>query len=281
MARSEPIRLGSNLVMTLVYTFLIVSSLVMAFPIVWMVVTALKTPGEIILVPPVLLPAEPQWHNFPDAWGSGPFNRFFLNSFLVSAVTTLIVLAVSTLAGYAFAKLRFFGAAILFVVVISTMMIPEQITLIPVFLFLRDIDLINTRLGVILPLTASGFGTFLMRQYITSIPSSLLDAARIDGCSEFGIYWRIVLPLTRPALAALTIFSFMGSWDAFLWPLVILSSEGKFTLPLGLARFNEEYYSEPHFTMAVAFISILPVLLVFLISQRAFIKGIALTGMKE
>ena len=182
----------------LVYGFLVVGSLFMLFPLVWVFLTALKKPSEVFAIPPVMFPAELQWQNFVEAWTSGPFNLFFLNSFLIASSTTIIVLSVSSIAGYAFAKLRFTGVTVLFVLVIATMMIPEQVTLIPVFLFLRDVGLIDTRLGVVLPMAATGFGTFLMRQYIVTIPSSLIDAARIDGCSEFGVFWRIILPLVGP-----------------------------------------------------------------------------------
>ena len=264
-----------------VYIVLFLSSLFMMFPILWVVLTALKPASEVFAIPPVLFPSELQWQNFVDAWSYGPFNLFFLNSFFIATATTMIVLAVSSLAGYAFAKINFFGAPILFIIVISTMMVPEQVTLIPVFLFLRDVGLIDTRLGVILPLSATGFGTFLMRQYILTIPNELRDAARIDGCSEFGIYWRIILPLVRPALATLTIFTFIGAWDAFLWPLILLSSESNFTLTLGLSRFNEEFFSQPHYTMAVSFISLMPLVLVFLFAQRSFIEGITLSGIKN
>ncbi len=265
----------------LVYGFLVVGSLFMLFPLVWVFLTALKKPSEVFAIPPVMFPAELQWQNFVEAWTSGPFNLFFLNSFLIASSTTIIVLSVSSIAGYAFAKLRFTGVTVLFVLVIATMMIPEQVTLIPVFLFLRDVGLIDTRLGVVLPMAATGFGTFLMRQYIVTIPSSLIDAARIDGCSEFGVFWRIILPLVGPPLATLGIFTFIGAWDAFLWPLIILSSENNFPLTLGLARFNEEFFSQPHYTMAVSFITIMPLVLIFLFAQRAFIKGIALSGMKS
>ena len=264
----------------LVYGLLTVIGVIMVFPVVWMVLTALKTPAEILTVPPVLFPDVPQWGNFAEAWAQGPFNRFFLNSALISAGTTALVLTVSTLAGFAFAKLRFGGAGLLFLLVISTMMIPEQVTVIPVFIFLRDVGLIDTRLGVILPMAASGFGTFLMRQFILSVPNSLIDAARLDGCGDLQILWFVVLPLVRPALAALAIFTFLGSWDAFLWPLILLSSEANATLPLGLARFNEEYVQQPHYTMAVATISVAPVILAFLLAQRTFIRGATLSGLK-
>lgn len=268
------------LLRTVAYAALAVISIVMVFPVVWMVLTALKTPAEILTIPPRLFPEIPQWGNFAEAWAQGPFNRFFLNSVIVSAGTTALVIAVSTLAGFAFAKLRFGGAALLFLLVISTMMIPEQVTVIPVFVFLRELGLIDTRLGVILPMAASGFGTFMMRQFILSVPDSLIDAARLDGCSDVHILWFVVIPLVRPALAALAIFTFLGSWDAFLWPLVLLSSESQATLPLGLARFNEEYVQQPHYTMAVATISVAPVVIAFLLAQRTFIRGVTLSGLK-
>lgn len=262
------------------YGLLCVISAVMLFPVLWMVLTSLKTPAEILHVPPAIFPEVPQWQNFAEAWSQGPFNQFFLNSTLISVGTTAIVLIVSVLAGFAFAKLRFPGAALLFLLVISTMMIPEQVTLIPVFIFLRDLGLVDTRLGVILPMTASGFGTFMMRQFIQQIPDSLVDAARLDGCSDFRILWHIVLPLVRPALAALAIFTFLSAWDAFLWPLILLASSDKATLTIGLARFNEEFVQQPHYTMAVATISLAPVVLLFLFAQRSFIQSATLSSLK-
>jgi multiple sugar transport system permease protein len=154
------------------------------------------------------------------------------------------------------------------------------VTVIPVFIFLRDVGLLDTRLGVILPMAASGFGAFMMRQFMLQIPQSLIDAARLDGCSDLRIFWHVVLPLMRPAIASLAIFTFLGAWDAFLWPLVLLSSDANATLPLGLSRFNEEYLRQPHYTMAVATISIAPVVLLFLLAQRSFIRGATMAGLK-
>jgi ABC-type glycerol-3-phosphate transport system permease component len=257
-----------------------VLALVMLFPLYWMLVSALKTPAESALLPPTLWPHDPRPSNFVEAWAVASFWRYLANSLLVAAGTVVGVVACSTLAGFAFAKYRFPGRSVLFGLLLATLMVPGQVTAIPLYLELRDLGLLNQHLGVILPALAGGFGTFLLRQYFTTVPDELLDAARIDGASELRIFWQIVLPQAGPAVAALVIFTFMASWDAFFWPLIVLSSPDRYTLPVGVALFRGQFTTNQSYLMAVSFLTTLPVLAVFLAAQRRFVQGIALTGLK-
>ena len=265
---------------SLTYLALIAMAVFMLFPFIWMVSTAVKPFGEIYTWPPRLIPHRWAFNNFPEAWKVAPFSRFFVNSFVVATVSTIMAVVLNSLSGYALAKYNFPGRNVLFFIVLSTLMIPFQVTMVPVFMTLSNMGLLNSYWGLILPGTASAFGIFMMRQFLHTIPDELIDAARIDGSGEFGIYWRIILPLTKPALAVLAIFTFMWRWNDFLWPLIVLDSEEMFTVQLGLSRFQGEYYVEWNYLMAMTLVSLIPMLVVFLLFQRYFVKGIAMTGMK-
>jgi multiple sugar transport system permease protein len=257
-----------------------VGVVIMIFPFVWMVLSAFKQPAEIIAYPPIWIPRNPSLDLLRRIWTEIDFARYFANSLIQATSVTLIVLLTSAFVGYVLAKFEFWGRNALFLMVLATMMIPWPVLLIPQYLIASRFHLINTMWALIIPSIYSSFGIFLMRQFMHSIPDELLDAARIDGASEPGIFVRIVIPLTGPALAALGIFEFMWNWDSFIWPLVVISTQKLYTLPLGLATFTNQYWTDYAAVNAGAFISVIPVLIVFLLLQRYFIQGIALTGMK-
>jgi multiple sugar transport system permease protein len=257
-----------------------IGTVIMVFPFVWMTLSAFKQPDEIIAYPPIWIPREPSLDLLRRIWTEIDFARYFANSLLQATTVTISVLFTSAFVGYVLAKFEFWGRDAFFVMILSTMMIPWPVLLIPQYLITVKLQIINTMWGLILPGLYSTFGIFLMRQFMHSIPDELIDAARIDGASEPGIFLRIVLPLTGPAIAALAIFTFMWNWDSFIWPLVIISSQKLYTLPLGLATFTNQYWTDYAAVNAGAFISVIPVLLVYLALQRYFIEGIALTGLK-
>jgi len=219
--------------------------------------------------------------NYRNLWKAVPFNRYFINSVFIATASTLLTLFFCSLGGYAFAKYQFRGKTILFGILLASMMIPFQVLLVPLFGLMYDIGWLNSYNAIIIPFSVGAFGVFLMRQFIVTIPSELLDAARIDGCSEFGIYYRIVLPIIKPALGALTIYTFLSSWNGYLWPLIVLRDEGKYTLPIGLANLVGIYRQDYGMLMAGTLLSLLPIIILFLAMQREFVQGITLGGVKE
>lgn len=264
------------------YLILAAGAFFMVLPFFWMVNASLMTSGEIQRQPPVWLPSTPQVGNYARLLEVMPLLRLYANSLFVTISTTLGVLLTSSLAGFAFAKYQFPGKKILFVLILATMMVPMFVTIIPVFFVIRQLGWINTFQGLIVPGTVSAYGIFLMRQFISTLPDELLDAARIDGASEPRIYAGIVLPLITPALATLGTFTFIGAWNAFLWPLLIVNDRNLQTLPLGLNALRT-FASEARnldLLMVGTTLSVLPALLLFIFLQRYFIQGIALTGLK-
>lgn len=219
--------------------------------------------------------------NYRNLWKTVPFNRYFINSVFIATASTLLTLFFCSLGGYAFAKYRFRGQKILFGILLASMMVPFQVLLVPLFGLMYDIGWLNSYKAIIIPFSVGAFGVFLMRQFIVTIPTELLDAARIDGCSEFGIYYRIVLPIIKPALGALTIYSFLGSWNGYLWPLIILRDESKYTLPIGLANLVGTYRQDYGMLMAGTLLSLMPIVILFLAMQREFVQGITLGSVKE
>ena len=267
------------------YTLLLLGSVVMVFPFLWMLVSAFKQPQEIVAYPPIWLPSQPTIKSFVRVWTEIRFSRFFVNSVFVASVVTAAVLYTSALCGYVFGKYRFRGRDVVFVVVLATMMIPWPVTLIPSYLMAVWLKLINSRWALIVPALYSSFGIFLMRQYMHSVPDDLLDAARVDGAPELRIFHQIALPLCMPALAALGIFTFLGSWDSFLWPLVALSREDLYTLPMGLNMLVGQVayggvYHDYGIVMAGTALSEVPMVLLFLVFQRRIVEGITLTGLR-
>lgn len=260
---------------------LVVAALATLLPFFWMVTTSLKSGGGIFTYPPQWLPQEPTTEWYTKLFREVKFFVHFRNSLIFSISVTALSLFFNSLAGYAFAKLRFFGRDSLFKFLLTSMMIPGQVTMIPVFLLLKKMGLLNSYAGLILPVSVSVFGIFMIRQFMLSIPDDLIESARIDGCSEFRIYWSIILPLCKPVLATLGMFTFMGCWNDFLWPLIVMMREEAYTLPVALANLNGQYPTSFGLLMAGAAVVVLPVLVVFLVAQKYVIQGIATSGLKE
>lgn len=264
-----------------IYALLIVVTLITIFPFVWMVVTALKSSSEVFEWPIVLIPRNPQWGNFIEAWNRQPFTRFFQNTVFITIGTTVLTLFTSSTAGFAFAKYEFRFKRILFLLVLMLLMLPPQVTLIPTFLMARNLGLVNSYFGLMIPGIVSVFGIFLIRQYMQSIPDELIDAGRIDGCNDWTIFTLIVLPLLKPALAVLAIFTFTGSWNSFLWPLIIATSRDMYTLQVGIAFFSGQTGTEYQLMMAVAVVSMLPVIVMYVLFQRYFVASVAMSGLNR
>jgi multiple sugar transport system permease protein len=264
------------------YLFLVVGSAVMLLPFLWMILSSFMTAQEIIGRPLTWFPAEPGFDAYRGLRDAIPLGRMYLNSMIVTTVTTIGILLTSSLAGYGFAKFQFPGRDILFLIVLATMMIPFFVVMIPVFWMISKFGWIDSYPGLIVPNIATAFGIFLMRQYMLSLPDEVLDAARVDGASELEIYWRIVLPLSTPVIGALTILAFVYQWNNFLWPLVVARSDTMWTVPVGLnsLRVYASSVQVINMQMAGATLGVVPVIVVFLALQRYFVRGIALTGMK-
>jgi multiple sugar transport system permease protein len=252
----------------------------MVVPFLWMLSTSLKSDRQAYIFPPIWIPDPVMWSNYTRTWEALPFDIFILNSVIVSVLVTLGQLTTCSLGAFAFARLNFPGRDKLFVVYLATMMVPFQVIMIPLFILMREFRWIDTYPALIVPMIFSAYGTFLLRQFFKTIPHELEDAAKIDGCGYFRIYWNIMLPLSKPALATLGIFVFMWSWNNFLWPLLVTNSLTMKTLPLGLAYFLGQYTIYWNLLMVGATIALVPVLVLFFLAQRYFIQGITLTGLK-
>jgi multiple sugar transport system permease protein len=250
-------------------------------PISWMIAASLMPSGEANSVPPPLLPSHPTLEHYVALFTRLDLAKSFLNSTLVALVATLGSVAVCALAGYAFAKLRFRGRDRLFHVLTGALVIPGQVGMLPLFLLLREMGLVNTYVGVILPYLGSVFGIFLVRQYALSIPDDLLDAARVDGAGEGRIFWKVVVPVIRPILFTLATYTFLAAWNDFLWPLIILTDSAKHTLPVALASLSGEHVQDTELMMAGAVVTVLPPVLVFLAFQRTYVRGILAGSVKE
>lgn len=262
------------------YLLLLVGAVAMLTPLLWMVLASFKTLPEILTFPPTFLPEQVNLDNYHAVFDQADFVRYFLNSLVIAVISVVSVLLTSSMAGYAFAKFQFPGRDVLFVVVLATLMVPFQVRVIPLYVLASDLQLLNTYAGMVLPTLVDAFGVFLMRQYFMSIPNELIESARVDGAGELRIFFTIVLPLAKPALSALTIFTLVVSWESFLWPLLVASTPDMYTLPLGLAQFAGRFVDRTDYQMAAATMTILPILIAFLFMQKRFIEGMATTGMK-
>jgi len=258
------------------YTVLTVLAAACLVPFVWMALTALKPANEVFSR--TWLPSTLAWENFPRAFTFFPFARFLTNSIIVASGGTAVHLVTSVLAAYAFARLRFRGREVLFLLYLGTLMIPRQVTVVPLFLMMREVGWLDTFWALILPSAFHALGVFLLRQFFMTIPRELEESALIDGAGRLRILWRIILPLSRPALATLGVFTFIREWNAFLWPLIATTSPDMRTLSVGLTLFTGQYGTEWHLLMAAATVTLLPTLLIFAVAQRYFVEGIALTG---
>jgi alpha-1,4-digalacturonate transport system permease protein len=250
-------------------------------PFIWMLSTALKLPEEVTAKKVQLLPSHLHWNNFSDALHAAPFTGYVGNSLIVSILAVLLTVFINTLAGYAFAKYQFRGRNFLFMMILSTLIIPVQITMVPNFYILKYLGWINSYAGLIVPRAAEAFGLFLARQYIMNIPDSLIESARMDGAGEFTIFRKIILPNVKPLIAVLVIFTFMWRWNELAWPLITVSEQSMYTVQLGLAMLKGEHFINWSLLMSLTLLSIIPILIVFLIFQRYFIKGMVSSGMKE
>ena len=264
---------------SLTYAVLILGLMVVLLPFAWMISTSLKPLSEVFSTSLRLIPRKPEWRNYIKIWSELPFGRYYINSFIVSIASTVVQLSLGSMAAFAFARLRWPGRDKLFVVYLAAMMIPGQVTMIPNFLIVRALGGFDKYWGLVLPQSFGVFGVFLLRQFFKAIPSSLEEAATIDGASPWKIYASIILPLSKNGLAALGVFAFMFSWNNFLWPLVITSKNSMFTLPIGLLSFQGQYSTDFPMMMAAACLSMLPVLALYAVAQRHFIEGVALTGL--
>lgn len=266
---------------TLTTALLLAGALLTLAPLVWMVSASFMPAGEATVVPPHLLPSTPTLANYRALFARLHLARAVGNSLVLATAITLVSLVVNSLAGYAFAKLRFAGRDRIFGLLVAALVIPGQVGMLPLFLMLRGLGLVNTYLGVIVPGMASIFGIFLVRQYALAIPQSLLDAARMDGAGELRIWWSIVVPFCMPVLVTLAIFTFMGTWNDFLWPLIVLTDQDLQTLPVALANLAGEHVQDTELMMAGAVLTVLPVVAVFLALQRYYLEGIVAGSVKE
>jgi multiple sugar transport system permease protein len=266
----------------LLYTVVTLGFLAVITPFVWMVLGSFKPEGELLRVPPTWWPESPTLDNYRTLFSQGIFPRSFFNSTVVAIVVTVANVTFCAMVGYALAKLKFRGKKLVFALVMGTLMIPGMVTFVPLFVLVANLGLVDTYPGLILPFLVTPFGVFLMRQFIIDLPDDLLDAGRIDGASELRIFRQIILPLCGPGLATLGILTFLGSWNNFLWPLVVAQTQEHYTLPVALALFSKNQQVTPNYglLLAGATVVVVPVLVVFLIFQRRFIEGIASTGIK-
>ena len=256
-----------------------VGALITAFPFLWMLGTAFKPQRESVTYPPTILPADPTLQWFQTLFTELDFGRYLVNTVLVVLIG-FIGLLLMAMAGYAFAKFDFRGRKWMFFLVLATMMIPIQVTMIPTYLILNGMKLTNTLVGIALPTLVSGFSIFLFRQFMTTIPTEMLEAARLDGAGEFRTFWQIVLPLSKPILAVQVVLTFISGWNSFLWPLIIASDQKLYTLSVGLALLNQQLAVNPSLQMAAASVMVVPILIVFIVFQRYVIQGFALSGLK-
>lgn len=264
-----------------VYVLLTLGLIIMIGPFVWMVLDSFKGQGELAQLPPTWFPVAPTLGNYSNLFTQFNFPQYFLNSVILAVSVTVLNLLFCSMLGYALAKLKFRGKNALFLLVLATLMVPSTVTLVPLFVLMSKLQLVNTLTAVILPESAGALGVFLMRQFMRDIPDELLDAARVDGASEFYIYWRLVLPLSGPALATLTILTFLASWNDFIWPLIVLTNDQSYNLPVALATFAiGQHGTDYGLLLAGAVIVVMPMVIVFLLLQRYFTQGIAMTGLK-
>lgn len=259
---------------------LVVLALIAAAPLFWMLSVSFMPMGEANHFPPPLLPSSISLRNYHELFERIGIGHYFVNSVLISVAITFLSLLVNTMAGYAFAKLRFAGREKIFGLLLAALVIPAQVTMLPLFLMMKQLHLVDSYGGVIVPALATVFGIFLVRQYARSIPDELMEAARIDGAGEIRIFFQIVLPMLKPVLVTLTIFTFMSAWNDFMWPLIVLTDQDHYTLPVALASLSREHVQDVEMMMAGAVITVLPVLILFLALQRYYIQGLLLGSVK-
>ena len=264
----------------LIYALLAVLVIIMLGPYLYIFASSFKETYTLISIPPRLLPEKFVWDNYTYILNELPFSRWFFNTILVALVVTFGTVVIDALAAYAFAKKQFWGRDLLFGLMLATIMIPGALLLIPAFLITNQLGLLNSYGGLIIPSLANVLGVFLLRQFMQTLPEELEHAARIDGCSEFGVFWRIIMPLSTPALATLSIVVFTAQWNNLVWPLVVLNNKKLYTLPLGLALLRSEFQVNYGITSAAAFLSVVPLVIVFMFLQRYFLEGLTVGAIK-
>ncbi|WP_040213392.1 carbohydrate ABC transporter permease [Clostridium polynesiense] len=264
----------------LLIILLVAASAVVVLPFVWMIFSSFKKIEEFYFIPPSLLPKEFTLDNFKELFERGNFSVYYFNSIVVTVVQVVFNMIIVTMAGYGFAKYNFRGKKILFMCVLATTMVPWVATIIPLYIMAHKANVINTYFGLIFPGIVDAFSIFLARNFMESIPTALIEAARVDGANEFKIFRSLVLPLTKPLIAVITINKFISSWNAFQWPLLVVSDDRLRTLPLAVAKFSSQYYDAYNLKMAAAALAIIPVLLVYIAFQKYFVEGISLSGIK-
>ena len=267
--------------LALAVVVLTIGAVTMVLPLVWMVSTSLKNLAEANAFPPAWIPSTPRWSNYQEIFDRVPFALFIFNSFKVTVLGVVGQLLTTSMAGFVFARLRFWGREPLFLLLLATLMIPPQVTLVPQYLIFKELGWVNSHLALLMPFWFGGaFGTFLMRQFFLTIPQDLVDAARIDGCTPLRMFWEIFLPLSVPALATLAIFTFLGRWNDLLGPVIYLNASDLMTVTIGISYFIGQYYADTPLLMAASFVSIVPTVLLFVVAQRYFIRGVVLSGLK-
>lgn len=269
-----------NLRLAVIYVLLAFGALIILFPLTWAATSALKPNDQIFTIPMEWIPRSLEWMNFVRPFQEKPFAQYFANSIFAALASVLLTIVVASLAGFSLAKYQYFGKSVVFIAILSTLMLPVQVILVPLYLVVRDLGWLDSYQGLIIPQAVNAFSIFLMRQHIMSIPDDYIEAARLDGASELGILWRVILPMSRPSLAAVTIFSFLASWDSYVWPLVVVTKEQFRTLPLGLSLFFSEYSSDYGQALAAAILIMLPLLIIFILLQRQFVEGLTRSGLK-
>lgn len=263
------------------HILLIIGSITTLMPFILMLSTSVKTPAEVLTTTPSFLPKLWRWENYVDAVTQLPFARFYLNTVLVTVARVIGQLIFASMAAFAFARLRFPGRNILFIAILAVMMVPGQVTLIPNYIILKKLGWLNTYMGLIIPSLFTAFGTFLLRQFFMTIPKDIEDAAVLDGCNPFQVYWLVALPLAGPALGALGLLVTLWSWNDFLWPLIITSSTNMQMLSVGIAYFQGQYITNYTVMMAAATIASLPMFIIFMLTQKYLIEGITMSGLKQ
>ncbi|SFI79734.1 multiple sugar transport system permease protein [Paenibacillus sp. UNC496MF] len=264
----------------LLFTTMLIASALMFIPYLWMALLSVKSNMEIMMNPTALVPENPTVEGYRTVLQEAPFMRWFMNSVITSAIITIGLLFSSSLAGYIFAKFHFRGSKTILVVIMATMMVPFQVVMIPIYLIISRLGLINHLAAIVIPSLVGAFGIYLCKQFIEGIPKDLIEASRIDGASETRTYASLILPQITPVLSALGIFTFMGAWNNYLWPLIVLNDESKMTVPLALVFFNSRHTVNYNVVMSAAVLIMIPVIIVFLIFQKQFVKGLTLTGIK-
>ena len=271
---------GQKILKVLLYVFLIIMAAIMILPFLWMISASLKQDRDVFTFPIQWIPEEPEWANYSKIWTQIPLLTYILNTVKLTVIVTLLQLFTSSFAAYAFAKLRFKGRNALFLGYVATIAVPWQAYMVPQFIMLRSMGLNNTHLAIIILQAFSAFGVFMMKQFYEGIPTELCEAARIDGMTEYGIYAKIMLPLAKPSLSTLTIFTFVNTWNDFLGPYIYLTGDAKKTIRLGLRSFIGQYSSEYGLIMAGSVVTMIPVIAVFLALQKYFVEGVASSGLK-